>query len=179
MFRSLLFGLLGTAALAAGLILSVPAATVSDADPIAEIVESEHGADGGHGEGEKPDIAASHDLPVLVAPIISDDNAVVGYQSLALSLVTREKFEPPQLKQLQIAIEDAFNEFIATSTQEQRREQFNDLFTLGHTLEKKAKERIGRKIEFDLVALQSDIFSKAETRQNLIEPKTGTVSSAN
>ncbi len=167
MIRSLIYGLLGTSALVAGLMLSVPVIPTAADQHAAE----EDGAT----DGAPAKTANSRDLPVLVAPLISTDSEVVGYQSLALSLVTTETYSPEELKEIQIAIEDAFNEFIATTETDDRRSQFNDLLTLGETLEGEAQKRLGRDLRFDLVALQSDIFKKTETRQNLIEPKTGSI----
>ncbi|RLQ88798.1 hypothetical protein [Notoacmeibacter ruber] len=171
MLRPLLFGLLGTSALAAGLIFSVPAVTSPGQSgmPTGEDNQTE-GADP-HALEAGGNAAESRDLPVLVAPLVSENNEVVGYQSLALSLVLPEHHEPEETRPIQIAIEDSFNEWIATSTDEDRRAQFNDLLSLAKSLAKQAKQRIETTIDFDLVALQSDIFSAAETRKNLIEPR--------
>lgn len=170
MWQSLLFGLLGTGAMVGGLILSVPlppSMMAAAADQTETAAEGVDGADD-HGNG-----AESRDLPVLVAPLISPDGEIVGYQSLALSVVLTENYDAKSLKPLQFAIEDSFNEWISTSSDDDRRAQFDDLFTLADYLEKKAGERFDIGIEFDLVALQSDVFAAAETRQNLIEPKGG------
>ncbi|MCP1200889.1 hypothetical protein [Notoacmeibacter sp. MSK16QG-6] len=173
MWQSLLFGLLGIGGLAAGLVMSVP-------QPSSEMLALEANIDkasGGHEEVASGTAniqsAESRDLPVLVAPLISPNGEIVGYQSLALSVVLPTSHDAGALRPLQFAIEDSFNEWIATSSDEDRRTQFDDLFTLADYLEKRARERFNIEMKFDLVALQSDIFAAAETRQNLIEPKGG------
>ncbi|WP_139945379.1 hypothetical protein [Notoacmeibacter marinus] len=157
----------------AGLLLSTPQPYSTMPDDTASTGAAADGETQTGGEDTVVQSADSRDLPVLVAPLISGDGEIVGYQSLALSVVMVETPAARTLRMLQLAIEDSFNEWIATSSDDDRREHFDDLFSLADHLESQARDRLAIDLEFDLVALQSDIFAAAETRQNLIEPKGG------